>query len=1127
MKIQLRLLSDIVIKINYLLTAFALLSLCFAFAAADEDLSPLAEQYEDILPVNIDKIRHDKRKEVHARLDFGESSKKSRRVREGSQNSSAGTLPARYRNSSERLKMRDRLRYNDGNVSDRLGHQRQSAFDRLSDTYSPSKTKYGPDMANSRDRSHSRGRPPGRDSSPSRDRPRSRDRLCGIEESYGNTCSSYRTWARHRYHSRDRDHSRSMKRERESESSLSRVSESGTSDEGHWKSKSKRRNLTGDPEDHVKIFQAAAQVERWAMPTWCHMFNSTLIETTRDQPKRHVSERRSDFRGQPKEGRGSNRTHHGRMCTIKKQIEELVRAGKLLHLIKEIKQDRDPPKVGKKEVPAKHKSTAIYMVKSMGTEGPLVIEAEIGGYMIHRMYVNRGPQWKYSTCTASTSSGRKSRAKCGIIGRPEIREIQAVPSTVYGMLKFPVDGGIVTIRSTILIPAECTTMTTTSKEILKEAEVRHENFKVVLHPNFSDQEVAIGGTLSEGYLPVRKKKRGHAPVGARPIQVEVQKLVEARIMREVYYHDWLSNPVMVKKHDDSWRMCVDFTNLNKACPYDCYPLSEIDWKVESLCGYPFKCFLDAYRGYHQIQMAQSDKEKMAFRTDHGVYFYTKMPFGLKNAGATYQRLVDKALNSQVGRNIEVYINDLVIKSHTKTEMLRDIDETFRTLRKINMKLNPKKYTFETVEGMFLGFMIRPEGIKPCQDKTEVVLQLPSPWTIKEVQSLNGKLASLNRLLSKSAEKSLPLFKTLKKCIKKSDFHWTPEAEQAFKQLKQHLSELPMLVAPKPKEELIVYIYAFHRAISVVLMTERDTVQMPVYFLSHALQGPELNYTPMKKLVLALVFAAKRLRRYFQAHPIAVITNQPNVARRLQKCSIMLEEHNITYRPRTSVKGQILADFLVEKPNEAPPDTSVVETPQEPWTLFTDGSSCVDRPGAGLILTSPKRTKFTYALRFQFTASNIEAEYEELIADLRITTQMGVRNVHVSVDSKLVANQVLGTYVAKEENMIKYLEKAKSLEVVTAVEEDRPTWMTPIMEYLKDGTLSYDRKEASKLRIKARQYELLEWVLYRRSFLKSWLRCVGLLQADYMLREIHEGSCSMHVGPRSVVAKAMRLGYYWH
>nr|GEY44923.1 reverse transcriptase domain-containing protein [Tanacetum cinerariifolium] len=288
-----------------------------------------------------------------------------------------------------------------------------------------------------------------------------------------------------------------------------------------------------------------------------------------------------------------------------------------------------------------------------------------------------------------------------------------------------------------------------------------------------------------------------------------------------------------------------------------------------------------------------------------------MPFDLKNAGATYQRLVDKAFDSQIGHNIEVYVDDLVVKSHTEAEMLRDIGETFCTLRRINMKLNLKKCTFRAVEGVFLAYVVTPGGIKLCPDKPATLLQLPSPRTIKEVQSLNGKLA---------------------------------KAKKVFKKLKQHLSELPLLVAPKPKEELIVYLSACFKVISAVLMTERRAIKMLVSFVSRALQILELNYTPMEKLVLSLIFTAMRLRR----------------------------------------------------------------------------------SGARLILTSPEGTKFTYALRFQFAASNNEAEYEALIVGLRITAQIGVQNVHVSVDSKLVANQVLGTYVAKEENMIKYLQKSQKL-----------------------------------------------------------------------------------------------------
>ncbi|GJS93630.1 reverse transcriptase domain-containing protein [Tanacetum coccineum] len=862
---------------------------------------------------------------------------------------------------------------------------------------------------------------------------------------------------------------------------------------------------------------------------------------TQDQSTRHGSERRSNFQGQPMDGRGSSK------------FTPLIRTSKEI-LATEARKFKPPPlmvtpmekrsnnkfcdfhndkghitdecmQMTRQKVTQSFKCvseiTFPSLTTSSGTEGPLVIEAEIGGHMIHRMYVDGGSSTKvlYEHCfnqlrleiknqmvPATTSltgfsgetiwplgqlrllvtigyADHSTRAWMnfmivrslspynGIIGRLGIREIQAVPSTAHGMLKFPVDGGIVTIRSTILILSECATVITSSKEIPKEA----------------GRDVIRERTNGTMFTP--EEKLGHI------------------LMATV-------------RHDKS-------TVINSGTSTQ-YPGRVFACSTEEKGPGPGACESNPSGGYHQIQMAESDEEKTAFHTSQGVYCYTKMPFGLKNAGATYQRLVDKAFDSQVGRNIEVYVDDLVIKSHTEAEMLRDIDETFRTLRKINMKLNPKKCTFGAVEGMFLGYMISPEGIKPCPDKTEVVLQLPSPRTIKEVQSLNGKLASLNRFLSKSAERSLPLFKTLKKCIKKSDFHWTPEAEQAFKQLKQHLSELPLLVAPKPKEELIVYLSATHGAISAVLMTERGTVQTPVYFVSRTLQGPELNYTPMEKLVLSLVFTAKRLRR--------TITKMERHAGRTQ-----------------------------------------YHLPAKDVSERTDPGGLPYGSGAGLILTSPEGTEFTYALRFQFTASNNEAEYEALIAGLQIATQMGVRNVQVSVDSKLVANQILGTYVAKEENMVKYIEKAKSLisgfanfsisqvlrsknkkadalskiasttfahlskqvlveilkeksiqekEVEAIVEEEGPTWMTPIIEYLKDGTLPGDRKEASKLRIKARQYELLEGVLYRRSFLKPWLRCVGPLQADYVIREIHEGSCSMHAGPRSVVAKAMRLGYYW-
>ncbi|GJX52637.1 reverse transcriptase domain-containing protein [Tanacetum coccineum] len=393
--------------------------------------------------------------------------------------------------------------------------------------------------------------------------------------------------------------------------------------------------------------------------------------------------------------------------------------------------------------------------------------------------------------------------------------------------------------------------------------------------------------------------------------------------------------MMVKKSDGSWRMCVDFKDLNKACPKDGYPAGN-RLEVDSLCGISLQGLPGAYKGYHQIQMAEEDEEKTAFITNQGIFRLHKCPLsGYGNVVQLIQRL---------------------------DEVVRDIEETFKTLRKINMKLNPKKCTFGVEEGMFLGYQVNTKGIKICPDKVDAVLSLQSPKCLKDVQKLNGKLASLNRFLAKSAEKSLPFFKTLKKCTKKSDFLWTEEAEAAFKQMKEHIAKLPMLIAPEEQEELIVYLAASKEAVSAVLMTEREARQMPIYFVSRALRGPEINYTAMEKLVLALIHASKRLRRYFQAHPITVITDQPiknvlsnpEVAGRMQKWSIQLGEFGIHYRPRVSVKGQVLADFIVERPEEEGQDDSAREEEPLParWTLFTDGSSCVDGCGAGVILTDP-------------------------------------------------------------------------------------------------------------------------------------------------------------------------------
>ncbi|GJY82621.1 reverse transcriptase domain-containing protein [Tanacetum coccineum] len=180
-------------------------------------------------------------------------------------------------------------------------------------------------------------------------------------------------------------------------------------------------------------------------------------------------------------------------------------------------------------------------------------------------------------------------------------------------------------------------------------------------------------------------------------------------------------------------------------------------------------------------MAEEDEEKTEFYTDQGTYCYTNMPFGLKNAGATYQRLVDSTFQSQIGRNLEEYVDDMVVKSKDEKMLLADIAETFDNLRKINMKLNPKKCSFEVEEGKFLGYMVTSEGIKANPKKAKALADLQSPRTLKKMQSLSGKLDSLNCFLAKSAERSLPFFNTLKNITKenKHEYRWTEEAKEAF------------------------------------------------------------------------------------------------------------------------------------------------------------------------------------------------------------------------------------------------------------------------------------------------------------------------------------------------------------
>ena len=249
--------------------------------------------------------------------------------------------------------------------------------------------------------------------------------------------------------------------------------------------------------------------------------------------------------------------------------------------------------------------------------------------------------------------------------------------------------------------------------------------------------------VSPFFKPVKQQRRIFAPERQKAINEEVDKLLQAGVIREMEYPEWLANVVLVKKENDKWRLCIDFTDVNRACPKDSFPLLRIDLIVDATAGHELLSFMDAFSGYNQISMDPDDQEKTSIVTGQVTYCYRVMPFGLKNVGATYQRLVNRMFQKQIGMSMEVYIDDMLVKSTTTELHIAHLSEAFQILREYNMKLNPAKCVFGESAGKFLGFIVNNRGIEANPDKIKAVLDMPPPSSIKEVQRLTRRIAALN------------------------------------------------------------------------------------------------------------------------------------------------------------------------------------------------------------------------------------------------------------------------------------------------------------------------------------------------------------------------------------------------
>nr|XP_025607235.1 uncharacterized protein LOC112698023 [Arachis hypogaea] len=656
-------------------------------------------------------------------------------------------------------------------------------------------------------------------------------------------------------------------------------------------------------------------------------------------------------------------------------------------------------------------------------------------------------------------------------------------------------------------------------------------------PGISPEIICHRLATNDSYRPIAQKKRNLGSEKSKAALEETEKLLKANFIKEIRFTTWLSNVVMVRKSS----------------------------------GFNSLSFMDAYSGYNQILMHPEDQSKTAFITEHGNFCYRVMPFGLKNAGATYQRLMDKVFRHQIGRNIEIYVDDMVAKSTKDRSHCDDLKEVFEQIRAYNMRLNPEKCAFGVQGGKFLGFMLTSRGIEANPEKCKAILNMTSPKTIKEVQQLAGRIAALSRFLPAVSNRSHLFFQTI---LKNKQFQWTPECETAFTELKTLLSSPPVLQRPEVGKPLYLYLSVSNHSISSALVLETGRIQQPVYFVSRVMQPTEQRYPKIEQLALALVATARRLRPYFQSHAIIVRTNhplrqvltKPELAGRLTKWSIELSEFDIQFQTRSALKAQILADFITEMTSDEHTET---------WELHVDGASSREGSGAGIILKEGNKVVAEQSLQFHFSASNNQAEYEALIAGLKLALDHEATNLTAHCDSLLVVQQIRGEFQVKDPLLERYWLIAKDLIsnfnsftiihvhreqnvradilsklAATRAETQTSTlsqhtltkpsiellsierindlhdWRRPFLEYIRTGTIPKDEPHPQQFRRKASFYTRMSGELYRRGFSQPLLRCLNQEQAQEVMNEVHEGVCGNHIGGRALAAKITRTGYYW-
>ncbi|RVW68741.1 Retrovirus-related Pol polyprotein from transposon 412 [Vitis vinifera] len=588
------------------------------------------------------------------------------------------------------------------------------------------------------------------------------------------------------------------------------------------------------------------------------------------------------------------------------------------------------------------------------------------------------------------------------------------------------------------------------------------------------REIRIGSSLSPDersrlidlLRPVKQKLRRLHPRWSLQVKEEIQKQLSVGFLSVVEYPEWLANVVPVPKKDGKVRVCVDFRDLNKASPKDDFPLPHIDMLVDSTAGHPMLSFMDGFSGYNQILMAPEDMVKTSFITEWGTYCYRVMPFGLKNAGATYQRAATTLFHDMMHRDVEVYVDDMIVKSRDRADHLAALQRFFERIRQFRLRLNPKKCTFGVTSGKLLGHIVSERAYLPLLRKNQPTV-------------------------------------------------WNDDCQRAFERIKECLLSPPVLVPPTPGRPLLLYLSVSDMALGCMLAQLDDLgKERAIYYLSKRMLEYECKYIMIERLCLAVVWATRRLRHYMTEYsvllvsrldPLRYLFDRPVLTGRLMRW--LYYGWRLYFDGAANQSGFGIGILLISPQGD--------HIPRSVRLAFSDHHRLTNNI-----------VEYEACITGLETALDLGIRQLEIHGDSNLVIKQ-TQGIWRTRDEKL---KPYHAYLDLLIDRFDVLRSAPAYYCLIGEIEDQIElpWYHDIYQFLSCDAYpeSASAKDRRALRQLATRFVVCGDALYRRSPDGLLLLCLDRASADRVMREVHAGVCGPHMGGHMLARKIMRTGYFW-